>query len=258
MLQFDERTAKILDRAYLGRDFVTRRRANLDALDPRVGEHLADIGCGAGHMTAELGLAVGESGQVLGVDPSADMRALAEARCGDYDWVKIADGSAGQIPVEDGALDGAVSVQVFEYIDGIPSVLPEVHRALRPGGRLVIGDMEFGSMVWFSENPERMQRMVDAWDAHFVDPHVPQHLPPMLRETGFGNVTMESVTFLDTEFRADGLARMMWILMPAFAVKQGLMSEEEAQAWSDEQVTLGAEQRFFFSFTHVVVRAEKG
>ena len=134
MLQFDERTAKILDRAYLGRDFVTRRRANLDALDPRVGEHLADIGCGAGHMTAELGLAVGESGQVLGVDPSADMRALAEARCGDYDWVKIADGSAGQIPVEDGALDGAVSVQVFEYIDGIPSVLPEVHRKDSAGG----------------------------------------------------------------------------------------------------------------------------
>ena len=171
--------------------------------------------------------------------------------------MRIVDGSAAQIPVDDGALDGAVSVQVFEYIDGIPSVLPEVHRALRLGGRLVIGDMEFGSLVWFSDNPERMQRMVDAWDAHFVDPHVPQHLPAMLREAGFQNVTMGPVTFLDTEFRSDGLARMLWILMPPFAVKQGAMSVDEAQAWSDEQVALAAEGRFFFSFTHVVVRAEK-
>lgn len=257
MLKFDERTAKILDRAYLGRDFVTRRRANLDALGPCVGEYLADIGCGAGHMTAELGLAVGEGGQALGVDPSGDMRAMAELRCADYSWIRIVEGSASKIPVDDGALDGAVSMQVFEYIDGIPGVLPEVHRALRPGGRLVIGDMEFGSLVWFSDDAARMQRMVDAWDAHFVDPHVPQHLPPMLRDAGFQSVTLEPVTILDTEFRADGLARMMWILMPAFAVGNGLMSKDEAQAWSDEQEVLVAEGRFFFSFTHVVVRAEK-
>ena len=77
MLKFDAETAALLNAAYRGADFVERRQANLDALKPRTGDHITDIGCGNGLLAADVARAVGESGVVTGVDPSPDMRRLA-------------------------------------------------------------------------------------------------------------------------------------------------------------------------------------
>src|SRR5690606_17607591 len=50
MLVFDADTTRFLDDIYLGADFARRRRANFDALDPRPGERILDLGCGPGHL----------------------------------------------------------------------------------------------------------------------------------------------------------------------------------------------------------------
>lgn len=80
MLQFDEDTARILEDAYKGADITRRRRASFDALAPAPGEHLLDLGCGNGLLTLDLSRAVGDTGHVLGLDPSPDMLDLARAR----------------------------------------------------------------------------------------------------------------------------------------------------------------------------------
>lgn len=257
MLKFDQATSAILERAYQGADFRDRRRASFDALSPAPGQRLADIGCGNGLLTRELALAVGPTGHVVGIDPSPEMRTLACERVADLENTVILEGTADALPVVDGALDGALSLQVFEYLAEPYAALRDVLRALRPGGRLALGDMHFGTLAWHSDTPERMARMCASWNRHVADPDLPAKLPSLMRRAGFEVVSVAPLTFTDTTLRPDGIARMMMILMESYAVSNGHVSADEARAWVEEQEQLALDGRFFMTLTHFVLSARK-
>jgi len=257
MLQFDAETTRLLEIVYQGADVTRRRQATFDALAPRPGEVILDVGCGNGLLTVELARAVGPTGRVIGVDPSAEMRKPALARCGDFEWVDTVDGIANQLPVESHSVDKAVSVQVFEYLQDIKGAIQEAHRALKPNGRLIVGDVHFDSFIWSSDDPDRMNRMIASWDHHLTERCVPQILPGILRDCGFAVDEVRPFTFCDHILKPDGLASMMMRLMERYAVENNHFSAGEAKAWFDEQLTLATEGRFFFSLTHFVVCAQK-
>lgn len=257
MLKFDAETARLLEIAYQGADVTRRRQASFDALLPRPGDVILDIGCGNGLLTAELARAIGPNGKMIGIDPSEEMRELAKTRCENYDWVEIAEGTTAKLPVEFSFADKAVSVQVFEYLDDIPSALREVYRALKPGGRLVIGDVHFDSLAWFSDEPGRMKRMVAAWDQHLSERCVPAILPGYMRDCGFVVDEIRPVTICDHILKPDGLASMMMRLMERYAVENDHLPSTEARAWAEEQQALARDGRFFFSMTHFVVSGGK-
>lgn len=255
MLQFDAATRKILDTSYLGADFTRRRMENMAALAPRPGQTLLDLGCGQGLLTVELARAVGPDGTVIGVDPSAEMRRAAEARCAAHPEIRILDGAAGALPLPDAALDGALALQVFEYLADIPQALADLRRVLRPGARLVIGDMQFATLSFASDAPDRMARVCAAWDHHVADPNVPARLPAALAAAGFTFLELRPLTFSATTLRPDSLAFMMLHLMRRYVVETGHVGAEEAEAWHAEQQRLSDAGRFFFSVTHFIATA---
>ncbi|MEM9634228.1 MAG: methyltransferase domain-containing protein [Pseudomonadota bacterium] len=257
MLKFGARTAKLLENAYQGSDFSRRRRASFDALQANPGDVIADIGCGNGMLTLELSRTIGDSGRVYGVDPSEDMRIAAKNRCEDRANVEILPGTANDLPLETGSVDKAVSLQVFEYLDDLPAAVSETDRILKPGGRLVVSDMHWDTITWFSDNPERMRKVLKAWDQHLMERCVPAILPPILRDADFVVEQVIPVPFSDTELRPDGLSHMMIHLIEPFVVKKGLVSESEASDWANEQSELARSGRFFFSLTHFVIVARK-
>ncbi|WP_299731077.1 methyltransferase domain-containing protein [uncultured Tateyamaria sp.] len=159
MLQFDEDTTKLLETAYQGSDVTRRRRKAFDALHLAQGDGVVDIGCGNGLLSEDIARAIGPTGRVIGVDPSTDMRAAANTRCAAYPSVHIQDGLADALPLADGEADKAVAVQVLEYLPDIPAAIREAYRVLRVGGRFVAVDTGCGTLDWFSDHPERMQRV---------------------------------------------------------------------------------------------------
>ncbi len=257
MFEFVAETTRLLDSVYQGADVARRRQGSFDALRPGPGETILDVGCGNGLLTLELARAVGPDGRIIGVDPSEDMRQSAEQRCQGQSCVEFAAGSADNLPISSSTIDKAVSVQVFEYLDDIPSALSETHRVLKPGGLLVIGDVHFDSLIWHSDAPDRMEQMVKAWDHHFVERRVPALLPPLLREAGFTVESVTPITICDTQLKPDGLANMMVILMRGFAEAKSLVPAEEAKNWAEEQRLLADSGRYFFSITQFVVTARK-
>ncbi|MEO1112273.1 MAG: methyltransferase domain-containing protein [Pseudomonadota bacterium] len=255
MLQFDERTTKLLEEAYLGADFSRRRRASFDALNPSPGDVIADIGCGNGLLTLELSRTLGGHGKVVGIDPSEDMRGAAVRRCTDCPNVEIRTGTVTDLPLETASADKAVSLQVFEYLDDLPSAVTETKRVLKPGGKLVVGDMHWDTITWFSDNPDRMKAMLETWDGHLVERCIPAILPPILREAGYRVESVTAVPFTSTHLHPDGLANMMIHLMKPYVVRKGPFSRDDADAWAEEQVQLAESGRFFFSITHFVITA---
>lgn len=257
MLEFDAETTQLLEVAYQGADVTRRRQATFDALQPAPGETILDIGCGNGLLTLELARAVGPDGKIVGLDPSEDMRAAAIARCNEFDCVDVLEADAFQMPLDEATVDKAASVQVFEYVDDLPAASKEAYRVLRRGGRLVVGDLHWDSLIWHSDNPERMARMIAAWDNHFVERCIPAILPPLLRKAGFVVEKINPITICDHLLKPDGLANLLIHIMESFAVQNGYVSDKEALLWKDEQHRLAKEERFFFSITHFVICARK-
>ncbi|GAB90034.1 methyltransferase domain-containing protein [Gordonia rhizosphera] len=259
MLVFDAVATAQLDRAYQGREFVRRRHANIAALDPRPGQTVLDLGCGNGMLLPELARALGRKGRVIGVDMSPDMLTSARARIAEAgeDWVEILDGRAEAIPLDDATADSIISIQVFEYIPDIPAALAECHRVLRPGGRLVIGDIHWGTMAWASEDPDRMARVLKVWDGHLADPAIPEHLPGLLDDAGFRLDASHPVVFTDTGPAPDGTAVLFQLLIRQYVSGPGGLPAEEASAWSAELDTLAASRRYFYSLTHFITVATR-
>ena len=257
MLEFDEKTKAILEIAYTGADFVKRRRLNFEAVRPAVGDTILDLGCGNGFLSQELANAVGPTGRVIGVDPSADMLQSAKERCANSPQVELHEGFADAIPLSDNSVDAVVSVQVFEYIPDLAAAVAEVARVLKPGGRVAIGDMHFDTWAWHSADEARMSAMMESWDQHLAHRDVPAQLPQLFAAAGLIVEELRPMTFIEHQLKADGMARMLTILMSAFAIQNKHLPEETVNAWLNEQTALESEGRFFHAITHVVVTGRK-
>jgi SAM-dependent methyltransferase len=102
--------------------------AALEPLRLSTGLDVLDLAAGTGKLTRALA-ATGAS--VIAVEPVAEMRAALP------DSVRALDGTAEEIPAGDGSVDLVTVAQAFHWFDG-DAALAEIHRVLRPGGRLAL------------------------------------------------------------------------------------------------------------------------
>ncbi len=109
--------------------------AAMDALAPRAGERVLDIGCGCGDTALALAGRVGAGGAVLGVDISAPMLAVAQARAAGVAGVAFREADA-QIARFDTPFDAAFSRFGVMFFGDPVAAFGTIRAALRPGGRL--------------------------------------------------------------------------------------------------------------------------
>jgi ubiquinone/menaquinone biosynthesis C-methylase UbiE len=246
-LNFDERVIADLEILYRSRDVRRRRALVLEALAPAPGEAILDVGCGPGFYVAEAAEAVGSGGSVTGVDQSPDSLAAAARRVAGHPHVTLLEGDALQLPVPDATFDAALSVQVMEYVGDATFALTEMHRALRPGGRVLVWDVDWGTVSWHSADQERMARVLQAWDAHLVHPSLPRTLGARLRAVGFTDVEATGHVFSTDELSGETYGGYMTRIIEGFTARRPEIGPDVAAAWAAEQRDLAATGEFFFT-----------
>ena len=107
------------------------------------GDTVLDLGSGAGIDVLLSAKRVGPTGFVYGIDMTDEMLDLARKHQGEAGAtnVEFRKGTIEDIPIEDGAVDVVISNCVINLSADKPAVLSEMHRVLRPGGRIGISDV---------------------------------------------------------------------------------------------------------------------
>ena len=89
---------------------------------------MIDVACGTGVLALAALDRVGRGGQVVGLDPNADMLRVARRKSTRIDW---RGGRAEQIPFPDGSFDAAVSQFGLMFFEDRPASLREMMRVLK-------------------------------------------------------------------------------------------------------------------------------
>jgi arsenite methyltransferase len=257
---FDAAASRKLEAVYLTPDVVEQRHATLRALGLRVGERVLDVGSGPGLLAAEMAQAVGPAGHITGLDVSDAMIAISQRRSGDLDGagrLSFVKADATALPFPDATFDAATSIQVYEYVTDLPSALAELHRVLRPGGRALILDTDWDSIVWHATDTGRMRRLLNAWMERFANPHLPRSLASQLRDAGFQVNEPEVLVLLNPEYSPDTYSIANGEIMADFAVARGGLTRDEANAWMADLHQLGRAGRYFFSLNRYLFLATR-
>ena len=99
------------------------------------GDTVLDVACGTGVLACAALDRVGPRGTVVGLDPNADMLAVARRNTPRVEW---REGRAESLPFPDGSFDAVVSQFGLMFFDDRPAALREMMRVLRPGGRMAV------------------------------------------------------------------------------------------------------------------------
>ncbi len=246
VLEFDDETSRVVEEFNASPGATERRRRIIGALGLQAGEAILDVGSGPGHQAFEMASIVGPSGRIQGIDPAESAKAIASRRCSGLSNVHFELGDVVQLPFYDATFDAVMSSQVFEYLENVSDGLQEIYRVLRPGGRVLIHDTDWGTLLWRSSNAERMARVMEVWDRHLTDPYLPQTLGSKLRDAGFNDIKAESIVQLETEFDPASVSGVLMRFIVGYVESQGIPASE-ASAWKTDLETVGTAGDYFFS-----------
>jgi ubiquinone/menaquinone biosynthesis C-methylase UbiE len=249
---YDEEMSRKQEAMAATPDMQAQRKAVLAALSLRPGERVLEVGAGNGIMAREMLDAVGPAGAVTGLDAAAPMVAMASALCPGASFV---EGDAQRLPFRDASFDAATAAQLLCFLPEPDRALGELHRVLRPGGRIVLLDTDWGSLVWNSHAPSLMARAVAAYTRPYADPHVPRTLSRRLAAVGFRVTGRETLTVLNWAPAPDNYAGQTTGFMESIAAAAEDFTAADWDAWVADQNAVAQAGEYMFSLNRYIFSA---
>ena len=133
---------------------IGNRRINrvaLDAVDPKPGERVLDIGCGGGVALRQTLRRVGLDGRVADVELSSDMIRRAQRRWRrqvESGTLALYEASVEAIPTDDESFDAVYTVNTVYFWSDLTAAFKELRRVTAPGGRVVLAIQPRAHKQW--------------------------------------------------------------------------------------------------------------
>lgn len=155
--------------------------------DIRPGDRVVDCGSGAGADALIAARLVGPAGYVIGVDMTPQMLAKARASADDAGLanVEFREGLLEAMPIETGWADVVISNGVLNLVPDKAAALAEMHRVLRPGGRLQAADIVLERSVSATSKQD-----VSLWTGCIAGGLLAEELLALLAAAGFMDVEL--------------------------------------------------------------------
>lgn len=176
----------------------------LKELNLQPGERVLDLGSGLGQFTRLIAGTVGGEGQVIGVERDRDQIRQAQNLAdlsAEPGRVEFRKGDALEPPLHEsewGSFDVVHARFLLEHVPRPASVIEQMVRALRPGGRVVVIDDDHGDFRPWPEPsgfPALWQAYVRSYDRLGNDPYVGRRLVSLLQGAGLTSLRNSCVFF---------------------------------------------------------------
>jgi SAM-dependent methyltransferase len=151
----------------------------------RAGEVVADLGCGGGLDVLLAAPKVGPTGKAIGIDMTPDMieRARRNAAKQGVSNVEFRLATIDHLPLADNSVDCLISNCVINLAPDKRAVFREMHRVLKPGGRVAVSDIALKKPL-----PDELARDVMAYVGCIAGAIRITEYEQWLREAGFCSV----------------------------------------------------------------------
>lgn len=205
------RTAGLVPQSpdYLGQQVArswAKESRNLAWFGLRDGMSILDLGCGPGHFTERLAQWLPHA-RITAADAEARMLDAARTRLGER--ASIVHASAHDTGLPDASFDFVIARLLFQHLPDPIAVARECHRVLKPGGKLVIIDIDddlFGLVTPRIPGLKRLLgRFARAQSQRGGNRHIGRALVRLLRDAGFVDVDLESVAIHSDEAGLDAV-----------------------------------------------------
>jgi len=164
------------------------------------GDHVLDVGCGTGEDARTVaGRFPGVS--VIGIDASEDKVREARARTlGLPRPVDFRIGDACALPFEDETFDACRADRVFHHLVDPEKALAEMARVTRPGGRVVVSDTDYDSLVVEAPDLGLTQRILAHHADRMESGRIGRRLPGLFLDADLGPVAVTPYAAVATAY----------------------------------------------------------
>jgi SAM-dependent methyltransferase len=231
--------------------YAPYKRRILELLDLRPGGTYLDVGCGTGAdaLTCETRFGV----TVVGVDSSRVM--VAEATRRGLTGAVAADAHA--LPFDADRFDGAWADRTFQHLADPPTALEEMVRIVKPGGRVVVADPDYGTQVVDVPDQDLAERVLRfRTDRGQRNGRLAHRMGRLCVRAGLADVRVEAMpvvvrdpTALDNALGLRGWARL--------AREEGLVDAREVVAWEEALDAAATSGCFLYAFMLFITTGRK-
>jgi SAM-dependent methyltransferase len=225
-----------------------------DLLGPSAGQHLLEVGCGMGHEVRRLARRVVPGGSVLGIDMNRAMVEEARRRTADLGGaVQCRVGDVQRLELGDEVVDGVRAERVLMYVPDQQRAISELARVVRPGGRVVAFELDYGATLIDLPDRGAAQRVLDVLGDTVAHRWMGRALARMFHQAGLRDIVADLLPIA----LPSGIHRQLVGPALAAAVETGALEAYAYRHWL--AATQDAERGGYHSDTFVgmVVSARK-
>jgi ubiquinone/menaquinone biosynthesis C-methylase UbiE len=246
---------RFLDAAGADASFQAYKRQTFALLEVGPGQQVLDLGCGTGEDAQALAALVAPGGRVTAADSSQAMIAAARQRaegCGLPVEFVAADAHALDFP--DDTFDACRSDRMFMHLENPLQVLREMARVARPGGRVLIYEVDFETLTVDLPDRAVTRRIVNTWCDGFRNGWLGRHVPALFAEAGLRDTAVVPATL---RLRYPVAMQMAGPATVERACAAGAISVEEGEDWLRAAQEAEEAGRFFATLTGFIVVGRK-
>ena len=232
--------------------FGKLKSASYGLLSLQPNERVIDVGCGTGDDVREMAALVGANGMAVGADKSESMILEARRRARACPLpVQFEVCEAEQLPWESNYFDACRADRLLQHVTDVGGAFSELCRVLKPGGRLVVLDRDWGMVALDSSDEITTRVVLDRANAGIRNGWIGRRLHGLFKTAGLNERVQTHCINMSSFDTADMLLDLRVVV--EHAIRAGDVSRQVGDAWLGDLLKRDQLGTFFATMTVFVV-----